>query len=1258
MSHGSGRRRYGVWLTLAGAMSACGGNDRPPAPDGGLEIVCTEDALAAGCRAGPCQLSAPRATLSERGRVRLSARPMPAALAADALGSSLCSVELLDETTLTGDLSLSVDAGVDLQPDAALFRYRADGTPSELLRRSLLRSAQEASGQIRESGDYGITRRPPGFSVDGFAGMELSASQDAASFLRNVSSRPMRAVHFDGTHLFVGSGQRILIWTTLPSTPTTPPDVVLGQPSLDANQGGTSAAVWQGGISGLWSDGTRLVASAGNRVLVWNAIPTKSGAPADLVLGQPDFTTDAANTGGISASSMSEPYTVDSDGQRLIVADMRNNRALVWDPFPTSLGAPATGVIGQPGFATSAGPGATNVYLCWSALLDGPGAWIGTYAYGIAAHVPSLGINPASDYEAVVAYYPQVTPIHVYLNAAMAYVGNGLAIRDAWGMRVGIQKARPTSPTPFDVVLGQPDPYRSSLQPTSASTLEANNIGGMRGHGADLWLADGARVLLFEAPAYHFQPASRVFGQAGFSTNVPGIDYRGISAATLGHPAGVAVAGGTIAVADRGNNRVLLFDKGALGPQGATAKVVLGQPDFASFVPNVDQTKPSATTLSGPSSVALDGTHLVVADTENHRVLLWNTVPTKSGQPADVVLGQADFAGRRPNRGRGDVSPKDGYSDADADGFFYPTGVATDGTHLVVADRQNHRVLVWKTWPTQNGQPADAVIGQPSFTEVRPNGGAGPYAVAPDGLNLPNGVTIDGTRLWIADTENNRVVRYDAAFTAPTPTVFLGQSSGSTVANPNYAGPADYNTGTALTQPTTATSVLRPMSVAVTAAGVFVSEWGSNRVHVFDPSLAHVAVLGQSVATSAAPNGGGLGATSLFGPLGIASDGTTLLVADSRNNRILGYAASPLPATNAAATVVLGQPSTSTAGFNQGSAARGGATARARGMHASGGQLFVADSENHRVVVHTSPPQAGTPPVRIFGQPDEGANFPNAGGLPSARSMRGPRGVFADATHVFVADTGNHRVLVFDRNSPSPDATLVLGQGAFDAVNPNRGGAAGADTMRGPEGVWFDGTRLFVADTGNHRVLVWNGLPASNGAPADLILGQRSSEDVLPNRGAGPTASSLFSPSAVLSLRGALWIADTGNNRVLRYDVPPAQTGEAATAVLGQPSFSERLPAQTALDRAGLAGPVALATDGTWILVLDRDLGRVLRFTSSHASSTPAHDVYGPLQGLQAQTPGGLAAEATPLFTTRVLVADTGASRILVTGGLGRLVER
>ena len=70
--------------------------------------------------------------------------------------------------------------------------------------------------------------------------------------------------------------------------------------------------------------------------------------------------------------------------------------------------------------------------------------------------------------------------------------------------------------------------------------------------------------------------------------------------------------------------------------------------------------------------------------------------------------------------------------------------------------------------------------------------------------------------------------------------------------------------------------------------------------------------------------------------------------------------------------------------------------------------------------------------------------------------------------------------------------TLSLGQANFTSNVGNRGGTLAANTQYLPRGVGADGGgRLYVADSNNDRVLIYNNaLAKTNGADADQVLGQ------------------------------------------------------------------------------------------------------------------------------------------------------------------------
>jgi hypothetical protein len=87
-----------------------------------------------------------------------------------------------------------------------------------------------------------------------------------------------------------------------------------------------------------------------SRVFIWNSVPKSAGVPADLILGQPDFSSTGYNndTGGVSNRTVSSPRGLWTDGNRLVLADSGNHRVLIWNTFPTKNQQPADVVLGQP----------------------------------------------------------------------------------------------------------------------------------------------------------------------------------------------------------------------------------------------------------------------------------------------------------------------------------------------------------------------------------------------------------------------------------------------------------------------------------------------------------------------------------------------------------------------------------------------------------------------------------------------------------------------------------------------------------------------------------------------------------------------------------------------------------------------------------------------------------------------------------------------------------------------------------------------
>ena len=155
----------------------------------------------------------------------------------------------------------------------------------------------------------------------------------------------------------------------------------------------------------------------------------------------------------------------------------------------------------------------------------------------------------------------------------------------------------------------------------------------------------------------------------------------------------------------------------------------------------------------------------------------------------------------------------------------------------------------------------------------------------------------------------------------------------------------------------------------------------------------------------------------------------------------------------------------------------------------------------------------------------------------------------------YIADTGNRRVLAWD-GLPEPDRepALVLGQPSAEARDENRG-ELGPNSFRWPHDIAGTGDVVLVADAGNHRLLGWTPGPGED-RPADLVLGQPDFTTGSEFPYAPQTASAVRFPYAVAIDSPTMAVADTANNRILLWDEVPTLSGAPADRVLGQPSFA------------------------------------------------------------------------------------------------------
>lgn len=349
------------------------------------------------------------------------------------------------------------------------------------------------------------------------------------------------------------------------------------------------------------------------------------------------------------------------------------------------------------------------------------------------------------------------------------------------------------------------------------------------------------------------------------------------SPTTLFGPRGACLASpvGPLFVCDTGHHRILVWNE---VPDGDTtpADLVIGQKDFACEGRN-GKGRAGPATLNVPTGIAAAGGVLAVADAWNHRVLIWHSYPAVSNQPADVVLGQADFTGTGANRG----------SDAPgADTLFWCYGVAIADGRLLVADTGNRRVLVWECIPTENGAPADLVLGQRDFTTRDENAGDEPGAL---GMRWPHGMAMAGGALFVADAGDNRVMAWNAMPTSN------GQPCDYVLGQSDFAG-LDHNRAHYF--PTAAT-VNMPYGVATLGDRLVVADTANSRLLGFEigdlaMGSAATRLSGQHGFTDKGDNRWGVVTRdSLCWPYNVSAMSDTLTIADSGNNRVLLWKGAP-----------------------------------------------------------------------------------------------------------------------------------------------------------------------------------------------------------------------------------------------------------------------------------------------------------------------------------------------------------------------------
>jgi len=240
-------------------------------------------------------------------------------------------------------------------------------------------------------------------------------------------------------------------------------------------------------------------------------------------------------------------------------------------------------------------------------------------------------------------------------------------------------------------------------------------------------------------------------------------------------------------------------------------------------------------------------------------------------------------------------------------------------------------------------------------------------------FNYPMGITTDGTNLYVADENNDRIRKI--VISTGVVTTLAGSSSGF----------ADNATGTSA-------KFYEPFGVTTDGTNLYVTDTANHRIRKIVISTGVVTTLAGSGTQGSTDNNTGTSA-SFRNPTGITTDGTNLYVTELGNHRIRKIVISTGVVTTLAG---------STQGHLDNATGTSAKFSGPYGITTDGTNLYVADWTNHRIrkiVISTGV-------VTTLAGSSSGST--DATG--TSAKFSSPRGITTDGTNLYVADLSNHLI--------------------------------------------------------------------------------------------------------------------------------------------------------------------------------------------------------------------------------------------------------
>lgn len=374
------------------------------------------------------------------------------------------------------------------------------------------------------------------------------------------------------------------------------------------------------------------------------------------------------------------------------------------------------------------------------------------FVFFLAALLTACGSSSSSSTTAVTAVYNLPTPVSVDLTNLSRRMGGAVQ---------GTELVITNTVESFSGSAGS----GSSID-GSATEATYNHPIGITTDGTDFYIAD------------YTNSSIRKVTSSGAVTTMEFTDASTETVSGFYLPTDIAIKpdGSQLYVVSSSSNRISIIDLPA-----NTVTTIGSTEGLSGSVDTADDVDPAANAgvarFNQPTGITTDGTSLYITDSGNHTIRRID-IATKA---VSTLAGTS-----------GSVGTTDGIQAVAR--FKFPARITTDGVNLYVTDFNDRTIrkidIASGLVSTLAGTPGD--LGADSGT-LDSTDGTGATAR----FNRPNGITTDGTNLYVTDSENNTIRKIDSVSgntsTLPLPAGSLHSPIGITT-NGSSLYVADYLT--------------------------------------------------------------------------------------------------------------------------------------------------------------------------------------------------------------------------------------------------------------------------------------------------------------------------------------------------------------------------------------------------------------------------------------------------------------------------------